>query len=376
MQISLRSQMIAGTTALVGAAAIAMTPIAPSVSLPALSASKAAVALASVNNPLAALADTAGMAVDYLINNDYSDAGAVNWGAASGISDYTNSVLPFSYWNDLSGYLPAITNVGLIPNFLSVPFPVATQVLSNVIGYANTAFQVGTQVVGDLTSLLWAPVGVTIAVVQAVISGQISAIPTIIQTAIQDAVATVQDAVQITVAGANYIVQSVIARATAAVQVLAAAIPDALADIPRQIGVVAASAQTAITNIVTAASAGDVAGAWNAAVAGLLSPTGVPGTILNLTLGAGVQTGDVVDSTSYYANVVPSVRNDAQTLGQALSIALTTQPAVTSPVAAVRPAAAAKTVAATAADGAEAAAKKAPAKVGRHAAAARAAAAK
>ena len=374
MQISLRSQMIAGTTAIVGAAAIAMTPMAPAVQLPALSASKAAVALAAVDNPFAALADTAGMALNYLINDQYSDVGADNWGAASGISDYTNSVLPFSYWNDLSGYLPAITNVGLIPNFLSVPFPVGTQLVNNWIGYANTALQVGTQVVGDLTGLLWAPVGVTIAVAQAVISGQISTIPTIIQAAITDAVASVQDAIQITVAGANYIVQSVVARATAAVQLLAAAIPDALTDLPRQIGVVVASAQTAVTNIVTAASAGDVAGAWNAAVAGLLSPTGVPGAVLNVTLGAGVQTGEVVDSTSYYANVVPSVRNDLQTLGQGMSLALTTEPAVSAPAGAVRPAAAAKAAAAT--TGSDAGAKPAAAKVGRHAAAAKAAAAK
>ena len=90
----------------------------------------------------------------------------------------------------------------------------------------------------------------------------------------------------------------------------------------------------------------------------------------NLTLGAGVQTGAVTDSTSYYANVVPSVRNEVQTLGQGLSSALAST--AVSPAAAVRPAAAkaAPVAAASTPD------KKAAAKVGRHAAAATAAAAK
>lgn len=386
MQISLRSQMIAGTTAVVGAAAIAMTPLAPAVQLPALSASKAAVELAFYANPLSALFNSGSLGVNYLINGNYNlDAGggASNWPAAN-ISDYTNSVLPYAFWNDGSGYLPAITNIGLIPNFITVPFPVGTQVVNNWIGYANTAYQAAGQVIDAGLNLLWAPVGLGIAIVQDIASGNFADIPVQIQSTVQYAIAQVQNALGSVIGGATEIVQNVVAKATAAVQVLAAAIPTALANIPRQLGVIAASATAAVTAITTALSTGNVEGAWNAAVAGLLGPTGVPGTIVNLTLGAGIQTGDVFDGPSYYANVVPSVRNEVQTLGQGLSIALaSTAPA---PVAAVRSAAAVKTAkpaaavaaaeTATAADSASAPAKKAPAKVGRHAAAAKAAAAK
>ena len=97
MQISLRSQLVAGTTALVGATAIAMTPIAPAVSLPSLNVSKAAVALAAIDNPITALINTGGLAIDYLINGQYqlgAGGGAANWGAGmgtnSGIGDINN----------------------------------------------------------------------------------------------------------------------------------------------------------------------------------------------------------------------------------------------------------------------------------------------
>ncbi|MGI9164337.1 MAG: hypothetical protein ACR2JI_15645 [Mycobacterium sp.] len=388
MQISLRSQLIAGATALVGATAVAMTPIAPAVQLPALSTSNAAVALAAYANPFSALYNSVNLGIDYVINGNYnldSGGGATNWPAA-GISDYTNSVLPYAYWNDGGGYLPAITNIGLIPNLITVPFPVGTQVVNNWIGYVNTAYQAGAQVINAGLNLLWAPVGLGIAVVQDIVSGNFADIPVQIQATLAYAVAQIQGAVQAVVGGATVIAANFVAKATAAVQVLAAAIPAALANLPLQLGVVAAVGQTAITNITTALSTGNVEGAWNAAVAGLLSPTGVPGSLVNLTLGAGVQTGEVTDSATYYANVVPSVRNEVQTLGQGLSIALSST--AVSPAASVR-SAAAKTAtaapvaaAAAAAEGtadvadAEAPVKKATAKVGRHAAAARAAAAK
>jgi len=364
MQISLRSPMIAGTTAIVGAAAVAMTPIAPAAGLPALSSANAAVSLAVYANPLSALYNSVNLGIDYLINGNYSlDAGggATNWPAA-GISDYTNSVLPFGFWNDGSGYLPAITNIGLIPNFITVPFPVGFQIVDNWIGYTNTAYQAAAQVIDAGLNLLWAPVGLSIAIVQDLASGNIADIPVQIQATLAYAVAQIQDAIAAVVGGAGVIAANFVAKATAAVQVLAAAVPAALANVPRQLGVIAASATTAITNITTALSTGNVEGAWNAAVTGLLGPTGVPGTVVNLTLGAGVQTGEVSDSTTYYANVVPSIRNEVQSLGQGLSLALASTAPL--PTAAVRSPAARTVRAAAAADATAAADAAAPAKKG------------
>jgi len=356
--------MIAGATAIVGAAAVAMAPIAPTVQLPALSSAYPAVSLAVYANPLSALYNSVNLGIDYLINGNYSlDAGggATNWPAA-GISDYTNSVLPFGFWNDGSGYLPAITNIGLIPNFITVPFPVGFQIVDNWIGYTNTAYQAAAQVIDAGLNLLWAPVGLSIAIVQDLASGNIADIPVQIQATLAYAVAQIQDAIAAVVGGAGVIAANFVAKATAAVQVLAAAVPAALANVPRQLGVIAASATTAITNITTALSTGNVEGAWNAAVTGLLGPTGVPGTVVNLTLGAGVQTGEVSDSTTYYANVVPSIRNEVQSLGQGLSLALASTAPL--PTAAVRSPAARTVRAAAAADATAAADAAAPAKKG------------
>jgi hypothetical protein len=332
--------MIAGTAAIVGAAAVAMTPITPTAGLPALSSANAAVALAAYANPFSALYNSFNLGVDYLINGNFSldaGSGATNWPAA-GISDYTNSVLPFGYWNDASGYLPAITNIGLIPNSITVPFPVGIQVVNNWIGYGNIAYQALAQVIDAGLNLLWAPVGLGIAIVEDLVSGNVADIPVQIQATLAYSVAQIQDAAAAVVGGAAVIAADVVAKATAAVQVLAAAVPAALANLPRQVGVIAASATTAVTAITTALSTGNVEGAWNAAVAGLLGPTGVPGAVVNLTLGAGVQTGEVSDAATYYANVVPSVRNEAQSLGQGLSLALAST--ATPPAAAVRSSAA------------------------------------
>ena len=372
MQISLRSPMIAGTTAIVGAAAVAMMPIAPA-GLPVLSSVNATVSLAAYANPFSALYNSVNLGIDYLINGNYSlDAGggATNWPAA-GISDTTNNVLPFGYWSDAPGYLPAIANIGLIPNFLSVPFPVGIQIVNNWIGYTNIAYQAVAQVIDAGLNLLWAPVGLSIAVVEDLVSGNIADIPVQIQETVAYAITQIQDVVGAVIGGPLAIATNVVTKATAAVQVLAAAVPAALANVPRQLGVIAASATTAITNITTALSTGNVEGAWNAAVAGLLGPTGVPGTVVNLTLGAGVQTGEVSDAATYYANVVPSIRNEVQSLGQGLSLALaSTAPAPTAAVRSsaartVRAAAAAKT---TATADTAAPAKKGAARAARHAA--------
>lgn len=385
MQISLRSQMIAGTTALVGATAIAMTPIAPAVSLPSLSPTKAAVALTALNNPITAVIGTGGLAIDYLINSNYTlgaGGGAANWGAGigtnSGIGDIINGAIYNSFLEPF-GYLPSIKAIGLVPNFLAVPFPIGISVVNNWLGYAGVVVDTGAQVLGDLSSLLWAPVGITVAVANAVLTGNIAAIPGIIQAGIQAGIAGVTDAIQATVAGAQYILGSIVAKASAVVNNLSTALPELVNVIQGQAAALTASVSTNVSAITAAIATGNVETIWNQVVTSLLSPTGIPGTLLNLTLGAGVQL-DPVNPLTY----VPSVRATVQTLGQSISGALGTAPAAAalpSARSAAAKAAKAAPVAAVAAASTEAASSdaapapvKAAAKVGRHAAAARAAA--
>ena len=389
MQISLRSHMIAGTTALVGATAIAMTPIAPAVSLPSLSPTKAAVTLAAIDNPITAVIATGGLAIDYLINSNYSlgaGGGDDNWGSGvgtnSGIGDTINGAIYNSFLAPF-GYLPSIKSIGLVPNFLAVPFPIGISVVNNWLGYAGVVVDTGAQVLGDLSSLLWAPVGITVAIANAVLTGNFAAIPTIIQTGIQAGIAGVTDAIQATVAGVQYILGSVVAKATAVVNTASAALPELIATIQGQAAALTASVTANVSAITAAIATGNVEAIWNQAVESLLSPTGIPGTLLNLTLGAGVQL-DPVNPLTY----VPSVRATVQTLGQAVSGALGTAPAAGAALRAPRTAAAKVAKAAPAAvaaasdNGGAAAASDAPApakkaanRAGRHAAAAKAAAA-
>ncbi|MGV1006936.1 MAG: hypothetical protein ACOYEV_19725, partial [Candidatus Nanopelagicales bacterium] len=359
-----------------------MTPIAPAVSLPALNVSKAAVALAAIDNPITALLDTGSLALNYLIDSNYTTGiggGLANWGSSvlglgttvPNVGDTINGLIR----NNLVGgqYLPQITSVGIVPNFLAAPFPIGIQVVNNWLGYAGVVVDTGVAVLGDLSSLVWAPVGITVAIANAVLTGNIAAIPTIIQTGIATAIAGVTDAIQTTVAGAQYILGSFVAKATALVNNLSTALPSVIQVLQGQATALTLSVTRNVTAIQTALATGNVETIWNTTVASLLGPTGIPGTVLNLTLGAGQQLNPA-DPTTY----VPSVRATIQTLGQTVKGALGTAPAS---AAAVRGAAAkaapAAAVAASAADTGSAAASAAPApakpaaaKVGRHVAAA------
>ena len=76
MQISLRSQLIAGTAAVVGASAIAMTPVTSAhLSLPAIQAPAAVqTALVAFSSPLAQLSETVIQSSAYLFNSDLDPA--------------------------------------------------------------------------------------------------------------------------------------------------------------------------------------------------------------------------------------------------------------------------------------------------------------
>ena len=345
MQISLRSQMIAGATAVLGAGAIAITPIAPSISLPALSPTKAAVELTASSvfaNPISAVIGDVGLGLNYLINGNYSlisGGGATNW-PAGGIGDTINQWLygAISLPDLIS---PRITSVGLIPNFLSVPFPIGLQVVNNWLGYANTLAIAGGATLAAGANILWSPVALIAAVTADVLTGNFADIPTQFTNTFQYIVDNVTVAATALIGGVTRIVQNFVAKVTAVATAVTVLLPQALGAITKGLTVLGASVQNAITNITTPLATGDIVGAWNAGVAGLLGPTGVPGTLINLTLGAGVQP-DPLDPGSF----APSVRTVVQTAGQALSAALSATAPL--PVASVK-ASAARTAAPAAA---------------------------
>ena len=94
--------------------------------------------------------------------------------------------------------------------------------------------------------------------------------------------------------------------------------------------------------------------------------TGVPGTLLNLTIGAGVQYAPIAtpNAAGVAAAFAPSIRTEVQSLTKGVATALATPNPVSPPVASVkkaaRSAAAARTAAVEAAPAAEAPAAEAP----------------
>ncbi|MGI9164429.1 MAG: hypothetical protein ACR2JI_16130 [Mycobacterium sp.] len=367
MQIALRSQMIAGATALVGATAIALTPIAPAASLPALSTSKAAVELAALANPINALLATGGTVVQYLLSSDATGpdgaSAAVNW-PGSQISDAINiAVRPNG----------GVLTSGLIPNILANPFPAATQLLSNWLGYAGIAINSGAAVLGAASTIAWLPVSVAGTIVSDILAGTPGLIPQDVSNAVNLAIATATSATQLAIAGVTSIVNGIVTRGSAVLTALSSSLSQSPELIQLQIAALTTTISNVVSNVSTGYATGGLSGAWNAGVVGLLStvaPVGsgytgltLPGTVVNLTEGAGVQTS-AADPNSW----VPSVRAVGTGLATTIAGALATTVPGPVPVAAGRPAAAKSAAAAPAA------AKKAGAGVGRHAAAKAAAA--
>jgi len=114
---------------------------------------------------------------------------------------------------------------------------------------------------------------------------------------IPEALATLAAAV--TVAGTTLLaagtcaVAGVTANATAVFNVLSSSLPTLICTTVAE----GRLATAVVTNTVAALSAGNIEGASNAAVGGPLGPTGLPGTVLHLSIGQGVQIAPITGAT-------------------------------------------------------------------------------
>ena len=332
MQISLRSQMIAGTAAVVGASAIAMTPVvAAPLSGPSLG--QAAVSLSAFANPLNALLADVGIAGSYLLNSDYSTA-ALNW-PFSGIGAAVNAALLLP---ENGGY----SAVGIVPQTLNDNFPILTQLVDNQLGYLTAIAEGGLAIAAAGSELAWLPVSLGLAVFNDVVTGQFDQILTDVQAAVVTAVDTITEALTVAIDVPVGIVTNVVTRATALFTSVAELVPSLINGTIGQVTALATSVTDSLTAIGASLATLNPENIWNTSVEQLLSPAGIPGALLNLTAGAGVQV-DPVDPYTF----VPSVRTEIQTGVKAIAGALAT-PVATSAAAEVAPAAAAAVAASAA----------------------------
>lgn len=244
MQISLRSHLIAGTAAVVGASAIALTPVIaqhealPNIQLPSASA---AVALAGFDSPVSELLKTLGV-----VNGDL-----------------------FSQ------------PLGVLPIFVNNPAPLLRQLATNQFSYIQTSINAGLQAGFDLSEGVWNAAGDLANL------DPIGALNTIL--------ASVQAAGTVIADGASYVLNNVLAKTQALISfATTVALPGLLPTLTNQIKYLVGATTNVIKQITTELGAGNWENAWNATIDGFFGPKAfggvapsIPGAILDMTIGNG-----------------------------------------------------------------------------------------
>lgn len=248
MEISLRSQIVAGTAAVVGAGAIAMTPVLPahmpSVDLPATAT--ASVALAGFDSPITELIDTLALATPFLFST----------------ANYPNPLV----------------KEGLIPQIIADALPIIRQLGVNGSTYLNTTFNAVNTAAQAISEGVW---NFPEAVIDAVTTLSLTPI-------INGILGPINTAGTALLAAGNYVLQGVIARASAVVSNIPTLVETLIGSVVAQVTAVVNKVISIGENVLTNLTSLNIEGTWNAVVDGLLGPTGLPGTLVNLTLGAGV----------------------------------------------------------------------------------------
>ena len=367
MQISLRSHLIAGTAAVVGASAIAMTPVmGAQLSLPSINVPTVAkVTLAGLDSPISELLGSVILGGQFLFSTDTDVVTRANWGpsafpfAPSAPAPDAGSAPVFGTALE-SDELGAFTSIGLLPNFIDLALPSVRQLGINGSDYLNTSV-FGLSAAGiALSEGVWNAAGKLLTL----------DIPGALQTLGN----SISAAGTLALASGAYVLGGVVARAQAVVDAVVGSLPLLIGATVAQVSLVVNKTIQVVTDTFAATTFED---GWNAAVDGIFGATGIPGTLLNITIGAGQQTGPIpygpVTATppltptteSIIANYVPSIRGEVQAVQVAIANALATPNPVSPPVASVkkaaRSAAAARTAAVEAAPAAEAPAAEAPA---------------
>jgi len=351
VQISLRSHLIAGTAAVVGASAIAMTPVmGAQLSLPSINVPTVAnVTLAGLDSPISELLGSVILGGQLLFNIDSNAANSASWGP---------SAFPFSGGSVITGQLvqAGIYNgpdlgIGVLPQIIDDALPIIRQLGINGSDYLNNTVS-GLSAAGvALSEGVWNAAGELLTLN---IGGAVSTL-----------VNSVGQAGSIALATGAYVLANVVNRLQAVAGVVVGSLQPLIQATLAQVGVVVARTVKVVQDTFAATT---FEGGWNAAVDGIFGATGVPGTIMNVTIGAGQMVAPISDPNPF----VPSVRTVVRTAVLGISDALATPlPAA----AAAAPAAAAKkaarsaasvrsTAAAVAAPAAEAAAPAAEAATG------------
>ncbi len=308
MQISLRSQMVAGVAA-VGATAIALTPIAQPDLTPALQRVSAAVQLSALDlaNPITALAGVA------------ENLSASIFSQAPLLDPYSDLFWPDSFYTPEFEYFYGPGYLGLVPDAANrFSTGGVSALINNVSGYAEAGIYVPLALGAGVGAALFnAPVAVVNAIGY-LAAGDTEAALAELQTQI---LGPLTGGIQGALAGVGYIVDNAIANVQT---VLTSTVPGLVAVLVNQV-VTAATylVQSAVATagaVVTDLVALDFQSAWNNSVNGFIGPNGTLGQLVDLTVGLGIiEDVEYTDPVETIPTVVaPSIRSVLTSAGQRL----------------------------------------------------------
>jgi hypothetical protein len=293
-----RAPLVSGVIAAVGAAAVITAPadnadrLAAAMSVP----SSAQFALTAWQNPIIALLDSGEVGEDYVFGSYFNGAdaptpgaGEANWPFA-GFDQPGGDVL--NYLLTQEAELGNYFYVGFLPNFTFEAYlPAVQQWQLNAEDYTDVFLSGLNLAARNLATGNWAEAG----------------------KAVLDAT--------------TYVLTNFGTRAQALVAVLPQILTTFAGSAIGGTKILVEKTAEIVNEVVTSLSKGDFEGAWNASVDGTLGPSGIPGTLFNLTTGAGVQTGPILNpETDIPDNYVPSARTAFQAAQWTARLALQTTP--------------------------------------------------
>lgn len=304
MAISLRSHLIA-SVAFVGAATIALTPIAQPEVMPSLQRSSAAYQLSALANPITAIAGVV-ESLNYqifsgeVLGNDpatYEFADPYWTDFFTATDPFTDPPGSFRYGPQTLGLIPDLAS-GFSTNALSA-------VISNLSNYGFAAGEVALALgTGAATGVWNAPANLVAAVGYIAAGDSAAALAELTQI-----VAPLQAGIQVATDAITYITSNL----TRNVQtVLTATLPKLLGGLARAtvggLTFLTQSAIATITQVVTDLAGLKFEAAWNGAVNGFLSNIGTLGQVNWLTV-APIGFPNPADLTTGNPWVSPSLRN-------------------------------------------------------------------
>lgn len=310
MQVSLRAHLSAGLAAALGAGVLTVVPAAH---VPALPVSQGVV-LAALHNPIEELIGTGQMIQTYLTASYYNGAnaptpgaGEANWPFA-GMDQTGGDTLNFLLANQKT--LGDFSHVGLFGDIISINQPIVDQFGINWLGYLNNVLTGVTGAGAAAAAGVWNFPGAVVDAVKLVFNGQAQQAFNVLVDAVITPITTATTSL---IGGVAKVAQSIVDNLVAVAKV----IPTNL----QLFGGWLFGGGAYLVNKAVATTSqwfqelgqGNLEAAWNTAVDGLLGPSGLPGAAFNLSLGAGIQTGPIVNpQTDLKGNYLPSLRTAIQ----------------------------------------------------------------